>query len=60
MPKYKVTFSDVSIREMIVDSESEEKLLEDYLLMDGDMLDDVENAVEVDGYYDKDIMIEKL
>ena len=60
MPRYHVTFSDVRIREMYVESESEEKLFQDYKDLTPEMEDLINTAVEVDGYYDREIIIKEV
>ena len=60
MPRYHVTFSDVRIREMYVESESEEKLFQDYKDLTPEMEGLINTAVEVDGYYDREIIIKEV
>jgi hypothetical protein len=60
VPRYKVTFSEISIKEMYVETSSEEKLLTDYKALTPEMLDFIGTATKVDGYYDRELLVAEV
>jgi hypothetical protein len=60
MPKYRVTFSEVSIREMEILDSSPEDILEAYNNREDWIIDCIDSSVEVDGHYEKDILIVQI